>query len=122
MWKEGLSSMELKLRDGDYLPDGRGSFETASGIDEILERVLFKLTARRGGFALMPELGSRLYLLGRQKPSERLSAAKQYVLEALADEEDISLLSVDLADGAGETVLTVVFEYEGESVSAEVSI
>ena len=24
MWKEGLSSMELKLRDGDYLPDGRG--------------------------------------------------------------------------------------------------
>ena len=56
------------LRNGDYCPDGMGGFRQAWGGEEVLERVLFQLTARRGSFPLLPQVGSRLYLLGREKP------------------------------------------------------
>ena len=56
--------MEMRLVDGRYVPDDFGGFETVTGAEETLERALYKLKARRGGFALMPELGSRLWLRG----------------------------------------------------------
>ena len=78
--------MELFLDRGDYLPDGKGGFVRATGGKELLQRVLFKLTARRGSFPLIPELGSRLYLLPREKKSRWAVLGGQYVAEALADE------------------------------------
>ena len=60
-----------QLREGDYRPDGAGGFALATGGAGVLERVLFLLTARRGGFPLLPEVGSRLYLLSRARPSAR---------------------------------------------------
>ena len=57
--------MEAKLFNGDYIPDGLGGVVRCEGADALLERVLFRLTARRGQFPLLPRLGSRLYLLGR---------------------------------------------------------
>ena len=38
-----------------------------------------------GSFPILPELGSRLYLLGREKPADRTAAARQYAQEALAE-------------------------------------
>ena len=58
--------MELKIKDRDYVADGAGGLVRVSGWDELLERVLFKLSVRRGSFALVPELGSKLHLLWRQ--------------------------------------------------------
>jgi len=52
--------MELKIKDRDYVADGAGGLVRVSGWDELLERVLFKLSVRRGSFALAPELGSKL--------------------------------------------------------------
>ena len=75
--------MEMKLRDGEYVPDGNGGYERAKGYEELLERALFRLSARRGGFAPMPEVGSRLYTLIKLKRSEREMAAKQFAAEAL---------------------------------------
>ena len=60
--------MTTQLRNGDYCPDGKGGFLQAAGGEEVLERVLFLLTARRGSFPLLPEVGSRLHLLAREKP------------------------------------------------------
>ena len=40
--------MELKLRNGDYVPDGVGGLKRVEGREALLQRVLFKLTARRG--------------------------------------------------------------------------
>ena len=54
---------ELLLRDGDYVPDGQGGLRRAEGTDGLLQRVLFQLSARRGSFPFLPELGSRLYAL-----------------------------------------------------------
>ena len=57
--------MELRVRDGDYRPDGAGGFRRAEGADELLQRVLWKLSIPRGSFPLLPQLGSGLYRLGR---------------------------------------------------------
>lgn len=115
--------MEFKLAEKDYVPDGLGGFERVTGAREILERALFKLTARRGGFPLLPELGSRLYLLSREKPGNRLSAAKTYAAEALSDETELSLadLSIEDADG-GAISLTVYLGYEGETLALSINV
>ena len=54
--------MEVRIKDGDYIPDGLGGVVRCQGADALLERVLFRLTARRGGFPILPQLGRRLYL------------------------------------------------------------
>ena len=86
--------MELKIKDRDYVADGAGGLVRVSGWDELLERVLFKLSVRRGSFALVPELGSKLHLLWREKGESRATAAKQYAAEALADEEGLSVTGI----------------------------
>ena len=63
--------MENLLRDGDYVPNGFGGFTRLYGTQEVLARALFRLTCRRGSFPFLPELGSRLQELGREKPSAR---------------------------------------------------
>lgn len=48
--------MELKIKDRDYVADGAGGLVRVSGWDELLERVLFKLSvtgmelAEKNGF------------------------------------------------------------------------
>ena len=61
--------MENLLRDGDYVPNGFGGFTRLYGTQEVLARALFRLTCRRGSFPFLPELGSRLQELGREKPN-----------------------------------------------------
>ena len=70
--------MEVRIKDGDYIPDGLGGVVRCQGADALLERVLFRLTARRGGFPILPQLGSRLYLLSREPAAQRRDAARQY--------------------------------------------
>ena len=49
--------MELRLEQGDYVPNGAGGFQRLEGAEALLQRVLFRLTARRGQFPFLPELG-----------------------------------------------------------------
>ena len=107
--------MELKIKDRDYVADGAGGLVRVSGWDELLERVLFKLSVRRGSFALAPELGSKLHLLWREKGESRATAAKQYVAEALADEEGLSVTGMELAEKNGFLELRVLLHYENET-------
>ena len=81
--------MELMVRDGDYVSDGRGSFRRAEGSAELLQRVLWKLSIRRGCFPPLPGLGSQLYRLAGAQPARRGALARQYVTEALAEEESL---------------------------------
>ncbi len=115
--------MELLIRDGDYVPDGAGGFERLEGAQEVLERVLFRLTARRGGMPFLPELGSRLHTLGRERPSERRELAAQYVSQALAQERDLQVEQVELADGTdGGMMLRVYLKWQGERLQVETRI
>ena len=114
--------MELFLKDGDYLPDGKGGFVRSVGGEELLQRVLFKLTARRGSFPLLPELGSQLYLLPRQKLSEWETLAKEYVSEALSDENELSVSAVTVTPLGNGALVDAELEYQGETLTVTVSV
>ncbi|NCB51068.1 MAG: hypothetical protein EOM54_04190 [Clostridia bacterium] len=99
--------MEIALEGGRYKTADFGGLETVTGTKELAQRLLMKLTARRGGFALWPEYGSRLYTLaGAVRPSERLTAARQFITEALADESDVEISGLEITDG-GEGTLCI---------------
>ena len=111
------------MRDGDYVPDEMGGFVTVSGGEEVLQRVLLRLIARRGGSPFLPTFGSRLHLLLRARPGERSALAKQYVVEALADEKDVEVTDVTLAEGEdGDGALTVALNWQGEELALTVEV
>ena len=114
--------MERKLIDGDYVPDGMGGLTTLSGGEEVLARVLYRLTARRAALPFLPELGSRLYLLGREKPSSRQALATQYVAEALREEPNLTVQSVELSQMGDVGLLTVYLDWQGEDLTVQVSV
>ena len=114
--------MELRLENGDYIPDGTGGVVRAEGDEALLQRVLFRLSARRGGLPMLPELGSQLYLLGRERPEERLSAARQYAAEAL-QAEGLTVEDVHLTErGDGRMDLTVWLRGEDTALAATVAV
>ena len=94
--------MSLLLQDRDYADDGNGGVATVQDGDELLGEVLFRLAAHRESFPFLPELGSRMHLLRRAKPSERESLALQYAAEALEDLTEVTVTgaSVQQEDGA----------------------
>lgn len=114
--------METRLLNGDYLPDGLGGVMRCQGAQALLERVLFRLRARRGQFPLLPELGSSLHQLPREPAAQRLSAARLYVAEALAG-EDVTVSDVELEPaGDGRARLTVSLTSRGEPLSVTMTV
>ena len=112
--------MSLQLKNGDYTPDGFGGFVAVSGTQEVLDRVLFKLTARRGAFVFLPNLGSRLHRLPQEKQSARAALAKQYVEEALQDEESLEIEDVLWDEEEG--TVSVSLRWQGQSLSASLAL
>ena len=104
--------------EGDYVPDGVGGVQRLSGGEEVLARVLFRLTARRGSFPFLPELGSRLRQVLREKPSARQALAMQYAAEALKEEPGLKVTAAEL-DGER---LTVRLDWQGEALEASVTL
>lgn len=116
--------MERKLSGGDYLPGAQGDFQSLDGAQALLQRVLFRLTARRGQFPFLPEMGSRLYQLCRDgKPSARSALARQYTVQALESEEDLTVTDVQWSDlGGNQGHLQVFLEWQGEPLSLSLDI
>ncbi len=114
--------MEWKIVEGDYVPDGMGSLTALSGGEEVLARVLYRLTARRGKLPFLPDLGSRLYQLGREKPSARRALAAQYVEEALREETDLAIQSVELAQEGDVGLLTVYLDWQGKALTVRLPL
>lgn len=114
--------IETKLSNGDYVADGLGGVARCKGADALLERVLFRLTARRGQFPPLPRLGSRLYQLAKEPPVQRLSAATQYVAEAL-EEEDVTVTNVSLSPaGEGRLHMLVELAYQDGALSVSLTV
>ena len=113
--------MAAVLINGDYVPDGMGGFRQEDGSPGLLAEILFRLSCRRGGFALLPDLGSSLHLLGREKPSARGALARQYAQEAL---EDLDVTVEDAAvtvDENGTAHVAVRLTAEGRQLDVEVT-
>ncbi len=114
--------MENLCVNGDYVPDGFGGFVRLQGAQALLQRALFKLSCRRGSFPFFPELGSRLYALGKERRDARDDCARQYAAEALAgmrvrvtDAHVVSLPN-------GRARVTVWLDCEDEAATLEVTV
>ncbi len=114
--------MELKLENGDYISSG-GGVKTVSGAEELAQRLTMKLTARRGKFWPMADYGSRLYtLLSGVMPADRETAIREFVAEALADEDNVSLESIDMRIEGEVLRLGLSFNCRGTVVSVNTAI
>lgn len=113
--------MELRLERGDYRPDGTGGMERADGERALLQRVIFRLTARRGAFPLLPKLGSQLHLLAREKPAARHSTAMRFVQQAL-EEEQVAVEQVTLEQEGDRMRVAVQLLWQGRSLGAQVTV
>ena len=109
---------ENLLIGGDYVPDGVGGSVRKDGAEGLLCEALFRLSCRRGSFPFLPELGSRLYLLQKQKRADRELFAQQYCAEALTPlgltvrqvrvtEQGDRQLLVEVSASAGEDAYTL---------------
>lgn len=105
--------IESQMANGDFIPNGMGDFCRLEGSQALVQRVLFKLTARRGAFPFLPELGSRLYTLGREKKSARQALCAQYVRQAL-EGEDVTVTEVVYGEQGKTAQVTVRLEWQGE--------
>jgi len=116
--------MDIKLMDGRYAASPVGGLATVRGSEELAQRVVMKLTARRGGFAILPKYGSRLHSLLRVRASERNTACRQFVAEALSDERDLTLDSLELGevDAGGKIEIDLRFLYRNEFLSVSTKV
>lgn len=114
--------MELKLQNGDYVSDGVGGLQRVQGQEALLQRVLYKLTARRGQFPFREDLGSRLWQLGQLPPAKQEAAAAQYVAEALSGEPQLRVQDTALTCGSSGAELTVTLNYEGTLLNVTAQI
>jgi len=113
--------MGLLMKQRDYVADG-DSVAAVSGGEGLLNEALFRLTAKRGSYPLMPELGSRLYLLKREKPLDRQSLACQYAAEALAELSDLTVVRADVTQTGDRLLVTVELEWQGDLLWVECEV
>lgn len=111
--------MEIRLSGGKYAAGKYSGLQRVTGDEETAQRIAMKLTARRGGFAPQPDYGSRLYALPLVKPSERPSAARQYIAEALEGETDATLSKLSVTEADGVLALKLTFETGNGAVDVE---
>ena len=83
--------------------------------------VNFLLTARRGKFPLLPEVGSRLYQIFREKPSARGALGASYAAEALAGERDLRVLGAVWEEESQTLTVSVAWEDERLDVTLDAS-
>ena len=113
--------MELKLSEGRYAVKSR-TLDSVSGNEELAQRIMMKLTAHRGKFWPKPDYGSRLYLLiNGERPSNRENAVRQYVAEALSDENGVELKDIGISQTASDAIfIKLKFAYADGSFSVEI--
>ena len=111
-------SMALLLIDRDYGVNEAGELRSVTGAEELLNEVLFRLTARRGSFPFLPELGSRLNLLRNEKPGQWTTLAEQYVVEALSG-LNVEVTGVTVTQDADRLWVMVELVWQGLPLSVE---
>lgn len=93
-----------------------------SGGNALISDVLFRLTARRGGFVLLPGFGSRMYLLRGEKPSRWTALARQYAAEALEDLGDVTVTDAAVTADGDDLTIRVELEWQGQTLTLELEV
>lgn len=114
--------MELLLKNRDYVRDASGGVIGLDGTEAVLARVLFQLGARRGSFPFLPTLGSRMYLLSGAKSGQWESLARQYAVEALADDTALAVTGVTVSRRDDRLWVEVTLDWKGETLTARLEV
>lgn len=109
--------MSLLLENRDYVHDGNGGVRVVQGGEELQNEVLFRLTARRESFPFLPELGSRMGQLRREKPSAWDGLARQFAVEALSGLDDVMVTGARVEQDGGALWVTVELQWQGGQLS-----
>lgn len=99
--------MVNKLINGDYVAQG-GGIARMQGVNAAYANAIFRLQCRRGSFPFLPELGSRLWQLGRLRPGDWEVCARQYCMEAL--------------QGSGVELQSVSVSQQGQAICVEAEL
>lgn len=83
----------IKLENGDYALDNSGNILEVSGVEEIINRALIRLKAKKRGFPLDLSLGSELYLSDINSAS--YESLFGIVSEALAPISEIEVTDIE---------------------------
>lgn len=113
--------MSIQMDRKDYVAEG-GSVASVSGGNALLSDVLFRLSARRGGFVLLPEFGSRMNLLRHEKPSARAALARQYAVEALEELTDVEVTDASVTAVGEGLLVQVELSWHGEPLAVELEV
>lgn len=96
--------MDTKIENRDHATTPAGLPYAIGGSEELMQRVLIRLTVPRGRFPLDSGLGSTLYKLPRGTKEQMESGARFAIEEALYGLDWVTLESVSAAaDPAGES-------------------
>ena len=115
--------MDTLVKDGGFVPGPGGLPAVAVGLEETLNYVRLSLAVRQGEFPYDRSMGSRLHLLGREPERMRQNVAEVYVREALASEDGLEVIQVNLSEPeAGRLDLSVDLLWKGLPVSASLSL
>mgnify|MGYP000983719051 CR=1 FL=1 len=87
--------IDYKIENEDLVRKGL-DLEVIEDIEAKKQSMMIRLIVERGSFIYDEELGSRLRLLLREKPSRVDRMADVYVREALEPEEDVKILRVEV--------------------------
>lgn len=113
--------MSIQMDRKDYVAEG-GSVASASGGSALLSDILFRLSARRGGFVLLPEFGSRMHLLRHEKPSAWATLARQYAVEALEELTDVEVSDANVTAVGEGLLVQVELSWRGEPLAVELEV
>lgn len=113
--------MDTLLKNGDHVRDGRGFPTQITGVPELLQQALLRLTVKKGSFCFDPALGSRLYTLQRSG-NHLQKEALLMVKEALCDMTQAAVRAVELSQEGENLRLHVLLSLQNENVQLEVPI
>ena len=113
--------MDTALKDGDFYLGTTGKPIAISGIKELLQRVLIRLTVRKGSFIYNKNLGSNLYTL-KNTNKDIKNQAIIMVKEALADMKEIEVddISVKLIDNLENLKINVLLSINNNKEEVEI--
>ena len=112
--------MDTAISNADFLLDGRGRPVVISGMQEILQRVLIRLTIQKGSFIYDPDLGSRLFTLKSTRGDIKQQAIN-LVREALSPMTEVTVEDV-VIDRVGEENLSMKVILSTNNETGEVAI
>lgn len=112
--------MDTLINNGDFETDSRGYPFVIRSAEEACQRASFLLATKKGSFIYDRSLGSdHDYLL---ENADIEGCARLFCEEALSQQREISLGSVNVEEAEGRVRLSVEIIFNGESRFAEVII